>query len=60
MHNVVFSGLRHWIKFIEIVHGQDAAASVALPPRLDDVLAWSHTFRCVSIFELAYIALVIM
>ena len=46
-------GLRHWIKFIEIVHGQDAAASVALPPRLDDVLAWSHTFRCVSTFELA-------
>lgn len=39
------SGVKHWTKFIMITHGNDAAETVAFPPRLDDVLAWSNTFR---------------
>ena len=39
------SGLRHWITYIEITHGADMADKVAFPPSLEDVLAWSNTFR---------------
>ena len=40
------SGLKHWLRYIEIVHGRDDMDSAAFPPSLDDVLAWSNTFRC--------------
>ena len=40
------SGLRHWTEYIVITHGSLAAERVAFPPRLEDVLAWSNTFRC--------------
>jgi hypothetical protein len=39
------SALRHWLEFIKIVYGEDEVDSRAFPPRLDDVLAWSTTFR---------------
>jgi hypothetical protein len=39
------SGVKHWTKYIMITHGSDAAERVAFPPRLEDVLAWSNTFR---------------
>ena len=38
-------GVRHWIRFIEIVYGKDAADKEAFPPKFADVLAWSNTFR---------------
>ena len=41
------SGLKHWLRFIAITYGEESAGSAAFPPRLDDVLAWSNTFRCV-------------
>ena len=44
------TGLRHWIRFIEITHGKRRADAVALPPDLLDVLAWSNTFRCLGTF----------
>ena len=39
------AGVKHWVEFIKITHGVNAADSVAFPPRLEDVLAWSNTFR---------------
>ena len=42
------SGLRHWLEFLDITHGPVRASLVAMPPQLDDVLAWSNTFRCVA------------
>ena len=39
------SGLKHWIRFVEIIHGTERAAEATFPPCLDDVLAWSNTFR---------------
>ena len=41
------SGVKHWVEFIKITHGVNAADSVAFPLRLEDVLAWSNTFRYV-------------
>ena len=41
----MFSGLRNWLRFIEISHGYNDAAKMAFPPKLEDVLAWSTTFR---------------
>ena len=43
-------GLRHWFQFLVLIHGADAAESRALPPRTEDILAWSSTFRCVGTF----------
>ena len=40
------SGVKHWTKYIMITHGNSAAERVAFPPRLEDVLAWSSSFRC--------------
>ena len=40
------SGLKHWIKFIEVIYGKDHAHVHALPPKLEDILVWSNTFRC--------------
>ena len=42
------SGLNHWIDFIELTYGVAEVAGKILPPALGDVLAWSHTFRCVG------------
>lgn len=39
------SGMRHWIRFIEIMYGEEHMVENALPPKMDDVLAWSNTFR---------------
>ena len=39
------SGLRHWFEFLDITHGPERASLVAMPPQLEDVLAWSNTFR---------------
>ena len=44
----VHSGIRHWIQYIEVVHGVDKAHEVAFPPSIDDVLGWSNTFRRVT------------
>jgi hypothetical protein len=41
------SGVKHWLKYISVVHGATKVSSVAFPPRMDDVLGWSHTFRYV-------------
>ena len=46
-HASFLSGVRHWISFIETVHGD---ADEAFPPSLDSVLEWSNTFRCVGTF----------
>ena len=39
------SGLKHWLRYIEILYGRESMDSAAFPPKLDDVLAWSNTFR---------------
>lgn len=44
------SGLRSWFEFVELIHGPTRVTCMALPPRLDDVLAWSNTFRCAGTF----------
>ena len=46
------SGVKHWTRFIKITHGSDAVDLVAFPPRLEDVLAWSNTFRCAVLHPL--------
>ena len=33
------SGLKHWIRFMEIIHGPGRAAEAAFPPSMTDVLA---------------------
>ena len=43
-------GLRSWFEFVELIYGFAKVESMALPPRLDDVLAWSNTFRCAGTF----------
>ena len=43
------SGLKHWIKFVSIIHGTERADDAAFPPCMDDILAWSNTFRCESV-----------
>ena len=40
-------GLRHWIRYVEITHGEKQADEVAFPPNLGDVLGWSNTFKSV-------------
>ena len=40
------SGLKHWLRYIEILYGRESMDGAAFPPKLDDVLAWSNTFRC--------------
>lgn len=49
-HKSFKSGVRHWIEFIAITHGDDAVNFRAFPPRMDDVLAWTSTFRCAGTF----------
>ena len=41
-------GLRHWIEYITIVHGNVARG---FPPELCDVLGWANTFRCLGTFS---------
>ena len=41
----VDSGVLHWMKYIAIVHGRSKVREAAFPPRLEDILGWSHTFR---------------
>ena len=48
VHPCAQAGLRHWIRFIEITHGVENVDTVAFPPDLQDVLAWSNTFRPVG------------
>ena len=45
------SGLRHWLRYIEIMYGRDSLEASAFPPHLDDVLAWSNTFRLALCFN---------
>ena len=40
-------GISHWCKYIEIVKGRTAEP---LPARVDDIVAWSMTFRCLGTF----------
>ena len=56
------SGVKHWTKYIMITHGSSAAERVAFPPRLEDVLAWSNTFRSAfaHLFGLAPVALLFL
>ena len=42
------SGCRHWIEFIEITCGVENCERFAMPPHLDHVLAWPHTFQCLG------------
>ena len=49
-HSSFNSGLRHWLSFIETLYGIEQVETKAFPPGLDDVLAWSHTFRCIGTF----------
>ena len=44
----MMSGIRNWIKFMDEVLGN---REIAFPPRLEDILTWSHTFRCVGTFS---------
>ena len=39
------SGIRNWVNFIGSLHG---SYDSAFPARLDDILVWSHVFRCVG------------
>ena len=39
------SGIRNWVNFIGALH---RSYECAFPARLDDVLSWSHVFRCVG------------
>ena len=41
------SGLRNWIKFVEVATRGDANP---FPPEFDHIIAWSHTFRCVATY----------
>lgn len=45
------SGLKNWIRFIEIIHGRESVANEAFPPSIDNVLAWTHTFRCMQLLS---------
>ena len=46
------SALRHWTEFIRIVSGTNGDIdNRAFPPRMDDVLAWSTTFRSEVVFN---------
>ena len=40
-------GIKHWIEYIQITKGSHATA---FPVAVDDVLAWSMTFRCIGTF----------
>lgn len=42
---VCLSGVRHWIRYIKIIYGENDAERQAFPPRLHDILTWSNTFR---------------
>ena len=37
---------RHWIEYIRTVYPCGEADAAVFPPLLDDILGWSHTFRC--------------
>ena len=39
------SGIRHWIKYVVTISSVEEAATRAFPPRLIDVIGWSHTMR---------------
>ena len=39
------SGIRHWIKYVVTISSVDEAATRAFPPKLVDVIGWSHTLR---------------
>jgi hypothetical protein len=41
------SGLLHWLEYVRIAKGPDTQA---FPVLIDDVVAWSMTFRCVGTF----------
>ena len=45
IRRLVCTGLRHWIKYIEITHGVRRADTATFPPDLADVLGWSNTFK---------------
>ena len=39
------SGIRNRAEFIAIAHGEEQALVRTFPPQIDDMLAWSNTFR---------------
>jgi hypothetical protein len=41
------SGVTLWCSFVKALHGQEEAG---WPPRLDDMLAWTHSFTCLGTF----------
>ena len=41
----MFAGISHWRKYIAIARGDENVDSMSFPPRLEDVLGWSNTFR---------------
>ena len=41
------TGFKNWVAFAEKLYGQRVDA---MPPTLDGILAWSHTFRCAGTF----------
>ena len=49
-HGSFRAGVRHWVEFIATVHVGEAVDISAFPPKLEDVLAWSSTFRCPGTF----------
>ena len=44
----LLSAVSHWLKYVALVHGTDAADSYCFPPSLSHVLGWSNTFRCAT------------
>ena len=42
---ICLPGISHWRKYIAIAHGDENLDSMSFPPRLEDVLGWSNTFR---------------
>jgi len=42
---ICLPGISHWRKYIAIAHGDENVDSMSFPPRLEDVLGWSNTFR---------------
>ena len=41
------SGVSLWCSFAKALHGREEAG---WPPRLDDMIAWTHSFACLGTF----------
>ena len=40
------SAIRHWIRYIDIAHGEGRGHLMAFPPQFEDGLGWANAFRC--------------